>query len=123
MRTDCRVPLSQCPKNEHSGLGDLTVKDKNNNPVACLSPCKRWNYPDPYGKGRNEVEGDGRLLCCPRSVPVGVEECRGGIVAQTEYVKLVRRTCPSAYSYSYDGNHLIYILILIQLSSMNQYTF
>ncbi|XP_031635147.1 thaumatin-like protein 1b [Contarinia nasturtii] len=106
VRTDCRLSVNQCPHNERSGLGDLTVKGRSNNPVACLSPCKKWNYPAPFGKGRNEQEGDGRLLCCPS--PVSVQECRRGIVVQTDYVNLVHRNCPTAYSYSYDdegGSH------------------
>lgn len=100
IRTDCHLLLNDCPKGEKSGLGDLTVRGRSNNPVACLSPCKKWNYPPPYGQGHNEQEGDGRLLCCP--APVSVGECRGGIVVNTDFVQLVRRACPTAYSYSYD---------------------
>lgn len=102
IRTDCHLLLGDCPKNEKDDLGDLTVKGRSNNPVACLSPCKRWNYSPPYGLGRDEQQGDGRLLCCPD--PVTVEECRNGIVVQTDYVNLVRRACPTAYSYSYDDD-------------------
>ncbi|XP_055325704.1 uncharacterized protein LOC129579578 [Sitodiplosis mosellana] len=105
VRTDCRLTPNQCPGNEKFGLGNLSVQ-KNNRPVGCLSPCKKWNYPAPYGQGRNEQQGDGRKLCCPS--PVSVEECRRGIVAQTEYVNLVRRACPTAYSFAYDddgGSH------------------
>lgn len=74
--------------------------------VSCLSPCKKWNYPAPFGLGRNEQEGDGRLFCCPS--PVSVQECRGGAVVYTDYVNLVHRNCPTAYSYAYDdagGSH------------------
>lgn len=92
--------MSDCPKNEKSNLGDLTVKDSSNSPVSCLSPCKKWNYSSPYGNGRDESEVDGRLLCCPD--PVSPEECRNGTVVDTEYVKLVRSACPTAYSFSYD---------------------
>lgn len=98
-KTNCQLHLNKCPRNENNGLGDLTVK-KNNKAVACLSPCKRWNFPAPYGLGRNENQGDGRMLCCPSGV--SVQDCRKGIVVQTQYVKLLRQACPSAYSYSYD---------------------
>lgn len=100
VRTDCHLLLSDCPKNEKCELGDLTVKGRNNNIVACLSPCKKWNYPTPYGYGRDEQQGDGRMLCCPD--PVTPEDCRKGIVAQTDYVNLLHRACKTAYSYSYD---------------------
>ena len=76
------------------------MKGRSNNVVACLAPCKKWNYPPPYGQGKNENQGDGRLLCCPAGT--SVEECRKGIVVQTEYVKLLHRVCKTAYSYSYD---------------------
>ena len=39
-----------CPKNENE-VGDLRVT-KNGKTVACLSPCKKWNYPPPYGLGK-----------------------------------------------------------------------
>lgn len=42
VRTDCHLSLGQCPRNEKNGLGDLTVKGRSNNVVACLSPCKRY---------------------------------------------------------------------------------
>ncbi|XP_055307435.1 uncharacterized protein LOC129571643 [Sitodiplosis mosellana] len=71
--TNCHLLLSQCPRNERNSLGDLSVKGRRNNDVACMSTCKRWNYPPPYGQGKNEQEGDRRLLCCPAGV--SVEEC------------------------------------------------
>lgn len=100
VRTDCHLLLSDCPRNEKNELGDLTVIGRSDNQVACLSPCKKWNYPAPYGNGRNEQEAEGRLLCCPD--PVTSEDCRRGIVVNTDYVKLVRQACPTAYSFSYD---------------------
>lgn len=105
IRTDCRITPGQCPRNEKYDLGNLSVQ-KNNRAVGCLSPCKKWNYPSPYGQGRNEQQDNGRYLCCPS--PVSVDECRRGIVVHTEYVNLVRRSCPTAYSFSYDddgGSH------------------
>lgn len=100
IRTDCQLHLLACPRNEKQNLGDLTVKSRNNKQIACLSPCKKWNYPAPYGYGRNEQNGNGRMLCCPDPVTPG--DCRRGIVINTDYVKLVRQACPTAYSYSYD---------------------
>lgn len=100
IRTDCHLRLDECPNGENHGLGDLTVRGQNDNPVACLSPCKKWNYPPPYGQGQNEQEGDGKLLCCP--APVSVDQCRAGIVKNTAFVNLVHRACPTAYGYSYD---------------------
>ncbi|XP_031635150.1 glucan endo-1,3-beta-glucosidase-like [Contarinia nasturtii] len=100
IETDCHLLLTNCPQNEQSDLGDLAVYGRSNNAVSCLSPCKKWNYPPPYGFGRNEQDGDGRLLCCPS--PVTAEECRSGIVEETNYVQLVHRDCPTAYSFSYD---------------------
>lgn len=41
--TTCAVSLSSCPSNEIDGLGDLRVW-KNNQVVACLSPCKKWSF-------------------------------------------------------------------------------
>lgn len=100
IRTDCHVTFGACPRNEIGGLGDLTAKGRSNNVVGCLSPCKKWNYPAPWGQGKNEQSGDGRMLCCPS--PVKPEDCRRGIVVQTAFVKLIHQACPSAYSYSYD---------------------
>ncbi|XP_037029589.1 glucan endo-1,3-beta-glucosidase-like [Bradysia coprophila] len=115
IRTVCRMSVAQCPKNEKSGLGDLTFKAKDSSLVGCLSPCKKWSTAQPFGKGLGEMDGDGRLLCCPHPKgpingknPVSAEECRRGPVVQTEYVKLVRRICPTAYSYAFDdvnGSH------------------
>lgn len=109
------MSVAQCPKNERSGLGDLTFKARDNSLVGCLSPCKKWTSAKPIGNGMGEMDGDGRLLCCPHpnrpingKNPVSAEECRRGPVVQTEYVKLVRRICPTAYSYAFDdvqGSH------------------
>jgi len=104
--TDCAVSLASCPTDETQGLGSLQVV-KGGHVVQCLSPCKRWNYPPPYGLGKPESIQPGLLLCCP-TPPVTPGECRAGIVEQTKYVPLVRSACPSAYSYTYDdlgGSH------------------
>lgn len=98
-RTDCHLPLGKCPNNEIHGLGDLSVKDKTNNTVACLSPCTKWTCPAPFGQGKKKENGDGRMFCCP--LGVSPEECQNGLIVQTEYVKLLRSACPSAYSHGY----------------------
>lgn len=97
--TDCNLRLDSCPSNEDF-VGDLRVF-KNGRPTMCLSPCKRWNYPYPFGLGQNEQNYPGNYLCCP-TPPIYPDQCRAGPVVQTKYVKLVHRDCPSAYSYAYD---------------------
>lgn len=96
--TKCNLSLNSCPQNETQGLGDLRVV-KNGSVVQCLSPCKKWNYPAPYGKGKPETEAPGVELCCPNN---DVNRCRTGPVVQTKFVQTVRQACPTAYSYAYD---------------------
>jgi hypothetical protein len=95
----CDVAVSHCPTNEYD-VGDLRVF-RNGQAVQCLAPCKRWNYPPPYGLGLPEDIAPGVYLCCP-TPPIWPEECRAGIVVNTQYVQLVHRECPTAYAYSYD---------------------
>jgi len=97
--THCSIPLDECPQDE-ADVGDLRVF-KNGRVVACLAPCKKWNYPPPFGIGQSEHIQPGLHLCCP-TPPIYPEECRAGLVVRTKYVDLVHRTCPTAYSYSYD---------------------
>lgn len=97
--THCAVSLDLCPINEID-VGDLRII-KNGRTVACLSPCKRWNYPYPFGLGLPEDIAPGVYLCCP-TPPIWPEECRAGPVIYTEYVRLIHRDCPTAYSYAYD---------------------
>lgn len=99
VRTNCRIKLSDCPTNENS-VGNLRVV-KNGKTLQCLSPCKKWNYPSPYGLGRPEQQGAGLHLCCP-TPPIQPHQCSVGPVVRTKYVNLVHRECPSAYSYAYD---------------------
>lgn len=107
IRTACLMDVNECPKNEVSSLGDLTYRATDNSTPGCLSPCKKWTSAKPNGMASSEKDGDGLLLCCP-TPPVSAEQCRSGIVVNTEYVKLIRRKCPTAYSYAYDdvqGSH------------------
>ena len=101
----CGVSFDSCPSNESFGLGDLRVM-RNGSVVMCLSPCKRWNFPAPYGLGRSETDGIGRELCCAGGI--SSKDCNAGRVVQTKYVQTLRANCPSAYSFAYDdlgGTH------------------
>jgi hypothetical protein len=101
--SDCSMlTLDACPRSED--LGDGTIVDLQIPELGCLSPCKAWNYPAPYGLGRSESEDPGLHLCCP--APFSPEACRDASdplsVVHTDYVALVHERCPTAYSYSYD---------------------
>jgi len=96
--TNCAVSLAACPT--ESDVGDLRVV-KNGKTVACLSPCKKWNYSAPYGSGKPETIAPGVDYCCP-TPPITPAKCSSGPVIKTKYVDLIHRTCPSAYSYAYD---------------------
>jgi hypothetical protein len=98
--TNCAMSLDDCPQDETTGLGDLRVI-KNGQTVACLAPCKKWNYPPPYGFGFSETVDPGVMFCCP-TPPVSPLECRTGPVIATKYVNLIHASCPTAYSYAYD---------------------
>lgn len=96
--TNCNLSLNSCPQDETQGLGDLRVFN-GGKAVQCLSPCKKWNYPPPFGLGKPETQPPGIDLCCPYN---DVKRCRTGPVVQTKFVQTVRKTCPTAYSYAYD---------------------
>ena len=103
--TNCNVEPTACPTDERD-VGNLQVV-KEGKVVQCLAPCKKWNFPPPYGMNKSEQQPPGNYLCCP-TPPISPNECRSNIVVQTKYVNLVRNKCPSAYSYSYDdlgGSH------------------
>ncbi len=93
------MSLDACPSNENT-VGDLRVM-RNGKVVQCLAPCKKWNYPQPYGMNQPEKSGTGLDYCCP-TPPVSTEQCRAGSVVNTQYVNLIHRDCPTAYSYAYD---------------------
>ena len=120
--SDCStLTLDACPTAEDLGGTvypqfadrDLRVQD-----LGCMSPCKAWNYPAPYGLGRAESQDPGLHLCCPTPINPGTgqctvangcmtpEACRAPndplAVTRTEYVKRVHARCPTAYAYSYD---------------------
>ena len=101
--SDCTMlTVDACPANED--LGDGTIVDLRLADLGCMSPCKAWNYPPPYGLGQPESEDPGLHLCCP--APFSPEACRDASdplsVVHTDFVALVHERCPTAYSYSYD---------------------
>jgi hypothetical protein len=103
--TVCNIAVSACPQNEIDGLGDLRVIE-DGHVVACLSPCNKWTFPAPYGQGKPITESPGVYMCCPK--PISPKQCNQGGVKKTQYVNLVQKSCPSAYSFSYDdidGHH------------------
>jgi len=108
--TQCRISLNSCPTNENNGLGDLRVI-KNGETVACLSPCKKWNFPSPYGLGRPETIAPGVNMCCP-TPPISPSQCSSGPVISTNFVQQVRNNCPSAYSYAYDDHAGLVVYML-----------
>ncbi|MFO0761213.1 MAG: RICIN domain-containing protein [Byssovorax sp.] len=126
--SDCsHLSLDACPGDEDmSGSGvfpayaheDLKIRDASGRVVGCLSPCKKWNYPAPFGLGKPESADPGLHLCCPtpinpatgqctaESACMSPEACRNAgdplSVEHTKYVAAMRAMCPTAYSYSYD---------------------
>ena len=101
----CNLDFDDCPTNEAFGLGNLKVM-AGGQPVMCLSPCKKWSYPPPYGLGNPETQGIGRELCCAGGI--SARDCNAGRVVQTQYVQTLRQKCPSSYSFAYDdqgGTH------------------
>lgn len=126
--SDCsHLSLDACPGDEDmSGGGaypgfeheDLRIRDASGAVIGCLSPCKKWNYPAPWGLGKSESEGPGLHLCCPTPIDPASGQCteqnacmssqacsNGGdarSVVHTDYVNDMHAMCPSAYSYAYD---------------------
>jgi hypothetical protein len=120
--SDCStLTLDACPQAEDLG-GDqfpaFADVDLRLGDVACLSPCKAWNYPPPAGLGRPEGQDPGLHLCCPTPIDPGTGQCTAANgclspdacrsttdplgVVRTDYVAVVHARCPTAYSYSYD---------------------
>lgn len=119
--SDCSgLALDRCPGAEKIGgaFEDLRVRDGSGRVIACMAPCKKWNYPAPWGRGQSEAVDPGLHLCCPTPIdPVSggctidrscmtSEACSNAgdplSVVHTQYVAAMRSMCPSAYSYAYD---------------------
>ncbi|APR79044.1 Beta-1,4-xylanase [Minicystis rosea] len=126
--SDCSgLTLDKCPGDEDlSGLGsypgyayeDLRVRDAANNVIGCMAPCKKWNYPAPWGLGKPESADPGLHMCCPTPINPSSGQCTVAnacmtsqacsntadplSVEHTDYVNVMRQMCPTAYSYAYD---------------------
>jgi hypothetical protein len=91
---------------------DLRIKDSTGKfALACMSPCKKLNYGQPYGYGQNEGRAPTLYMCCPTPNAancrisqgcIGPEACRAGPIEKTQYVKAIHRMAPGIYAYSYD---------------------
>jgi hypothetical protein len=120
--SDCSMlALDACPTAEDLGGTqypqyadrNLRVSD-----VGCMSPCKAWRYPQPYGLNLPESQDPGLHLCCPTPIDPGTGNCtiaNGCMTAaacrsqsdplgvvHTQFVQLVHARCPTAYAYAYD---------------------
>jgi hypothetical protein len=126
--SDCsHLTLAGCPGDDNlSGGGafpayaheDLRVRDAAGNVIACMAPCKKWNYPAPYGLGQSEASDPGLHLCCPTPLAPATGQCTAAngcmtseacrapadprSVVHTSYVAAMHQMCPTAYAYSYD---------------------
>jgi hypothetical protein len=129
--SDCSaLTLDACPAADDLGGDvypqyadvDLRVRDPQDpaRVLGCLSPCKAWHYPAPYGLGLPEGQDPGLHLCCPTPIDPGTgqctsqngcispEACRSAAdplsVVHTDFVGVVHARCPTAYAYSYDDD-------------------
>jgi hypothetical protein len=126
--SDCSgLSLAGCPGDDDlSGGGafpayaheDLRVRDATGTVIACAAPCKKWNYPAPYGLGQPENVDPGLHMCCPTPIDPASGQCTEAngcmtsdacraasdplSVVHTDYVSAIHAMCPSAYAYSYD---------------------
>ncbi|HRI71763.1 MAG TPA: RICIN domain-containing protein [Polyangium sp.] len=125
--SDCSgLSLDRCPGSEDLGNGviggyagqDLRVRDSSGAVIGCMAPCKKWNYPAPWGLGKPENGDPGLHLCCPTPIDPASGQCtvaNGCMTSQacsnagdplsvehTDYVNVMRQMCPTAYSYAYD---------------------
>lgn len=112
VESDCGgLDLAQCPSQEDLSEGayssyasvDLRVFAPNDpsKVIGCMSPCKKLNYPAPWGFGLGETSKPTVDYCCP-TPPISTEQCRSGPVASSTYVTRMHQMCPSVYSYAYD---------------------
>jgi hypothetical protein len=111
--SDCgALDLAECPSDEDLSEGgaypelahvDLRVFDPRDpsRVIGCMAPCKRLNYPAPWGLGAPETTSPTVDFCCP-TPPITPEACTAGPVARTDYVTRLQTMCPSVYSYAYD---------------------
>ncbi|HEY6039777.1 MAG TPA: thaumatin family protein, partial [Kofleriaceae bacterium] len=116
------LSLDGCPTDDDLGASymheDLRIRDGAGNVIACAAPCKKINYPAPYGHGQPENVDPGLHMCCPTPIDpasgnctaangcMSSEACRAASdpasVVHTDYVAALHAMCPSAYAFSYD---------------------
>lgn len=99
----CDIDVNSCPSDELIGgqLFDLKVRGKNTGRVVgCMAPCKKLNYPAPWGAGMDERQAPADYMCCPEGI--SSEACRAGPIERTKYVAHIRNVCKNVYTYSYD---------------------
>lgn len=110
--SDCaQLDLAKCPSQEDLSEGiystyhsvDLRVFAPNDptKVIGCMSPCKKLNFPAPWGFGLSETSKPTVDFCCP-TPPISSGQCSSGPVASSAYVTRMHQMCPSVYSYAYD---------------------
>lgn len=111
--SDCApLDLAQCPDAEDLSQNgqfpelssvDLRILDPDDETrvLGCLSPCKKLNYPAPWGEGMPENVSPALEYCCP-TPPIEPQVCSSGPVVETDFVNRLQAMCPSVYSYAYD---------------------
>jgi hypothetical protein len=119
--SDCsKLALAGCPGGEtiDGAAEDLRVRDASGRVIGCMAPCKKWNYPAPWGLGKSESIDPGLHLCCPTPIDPASGQCTPAngcmtsdacrnpgdpaSVVHTDYVAAMHAMCPTAYAYSYD---------------------
>jgi len=101
---DCsQLNLGHCPAEERledgSAVNLRVVHPGTKGVVGCHSPCSKLTRGQWGDRGSVDTAIDSSRTapyCCP------TEQCRGGPVVDTEYVRAVHRMCPGVYSYAYD---------------------
>lgn len=125
-----KLDLNQCPSNEdlsqaNKGLAkyknvDLRVYDAANKKIiGCMSPCKKMNYPAPWGFGVDEKKEPALHMCCPTdpqkikdNTCTWANECAtsqacsdakdANSIVHTKYVQSIHKMAPDVYAYAYD---------------------
>jgi len=124
-----KLDLNSCPSNEDLSQGkkeleqyknvDLRIYDKNKKIIGCMAPCKKLNYPAPWGLGIDEKKEPALRMCCPTdpaklknntctwanecATPEACSDKRDpASVMNTKYVKALHKMTPDVYAYAYD---------------------
>ena len=126
-----QLDLMQCPAHDNLSQGkalfaaykdvDLRVFDPKNphKIIGCMSPCKKLNYPQPWGYGIPEQHEPALHMCCPTdgdkiltNTCTWANKCATSqhcsdhtdpaSVVHTRYVKALHDMAPDVYAYAYD---------------------